>query len=682
MSKKVLNIDWKSIQGAAVKKRILKLSKNDEDIFPCPVNTCLHLGFKSDRGARKHINTMHPWYLYFNQQPSINKSEFLTEEKQRRKSTTHNIPAYSLKEGMGKEFLDWLKTPCGGGKSAKQAVQSGRRAMKFLMASLGDTEVDKGVSDEFIDCCLGSPSIVINFFKVVTEDWKISSSAALNYMKSISDLMDWRKASGVTDDVLRSFTMSEVYIRRGKENLSKQKKLEYSRNLDLEQLICRQSWATVEEMEKVIPYHTPRYKHVLDLCKAENSSPNVSQLAFATRFISTFLFLRVKCSRPMTYQYITLQMIEEAKANGGYIDQTAFKTEKQYAFDTIILSAEVMQIIDSYVSFVRPKMRPSCNYLLLTTNGKQYSALGSAMSILVHQAIEKYVNPTRYRQIIESESAERLSTEEMKAISADQKHSSYVAKRIYQKKLSRDVAVQGKTCMRKITGHQGDEHTKEMANLITDDSSPEMMQLADDSDALSADGDVQGVAVRVVTSDEVEEVLSVLNLTALDTKEEEEEDDEEEADVPVADADNPAVSDRSPSVFIDCSTIDTGTRDRADSVSNESNPGPSTSRHSTRTRRSAEAVMPQCSDMSVEVKKENASDNINLGLVQKRFSLEEDAVLKEGIKKHGLGKWSIMLKDTSLKFHPARTRDSIRVRADTLGLTKGKKKKKKGNKTI
>ena len=40
-------------------------------------------------------------------------------------------------------------------------------------------------------------------------------------------------------------------------------------------------------------------------------------------------------------------MIEEAKTNGGYIDQTAFKTEKQYWFDTVILSAEVMQIIDS-----------------------------------------------------------------------------------------------------------------------------------------------------------------------------------------------------------------------------------------------------------------------------------------------------------------------------------------------
>ena len=664
MSKKVLSVDWKSIQGAAVKKRILKLSKNDEDVFICPVTSCLHLGFKSDRGARKHINTMHPWYLYFNQQPLINKSEFLTEDKQKRKSTTHNIPAYSLKEGMGKEFLDWLKTPCGGGKSAKQAVQSGRRAMKFLMASLGDTEVDKGVSDEFIDCCLGSPSIVINFFKVVTEDWKISSSAALNYMKSISDLMDWRKASGVTDDVLRSFTMSEVYIRRGKENLSKQKKLEYSRNLDLEQLICRESWATVEEMEQVIPYHTPRYKRVLDVCKAENSSPNVSQLAFATRFIATFLFLRVKCSRPMTYQYITLKMIEEAKTNGGYIDQTAFKTEKQYAFDTIILSAEVMQIIDSYVTFVRPKMRPSCNYLLLTTNGKQYSALGSAMSLLVHQAIEKYVNPTRYRQIIESESAERLSAEEVKAISADQKHSSYVAKRIYQKKLSRDVAVQGKTCMIKITGNQRDEHTKEIASLISDDSSPDTVLMSEGYEPLADSvDDTDSKAAPVVTSDEVEEVLSVLNLETLGAKEEEKEEDEEDPDGHMIDS--------------DCSKLvaDSG----APSVSKDgANPGPSTSRHSTRTRRHAKSKLPQLSDLSIEVKRECVDDVVDRGLVQKRFSLEEDAVLKEGIKKYGLGKWSVMLKDQSLKFHPARTRDSIRMRADTLGLTKGKNKKKKG----
>ena len=363
----------------------------------------------------------------------------------------------------------------------------------------------------------------------------------------------------------------------------------------------------------------------------------------------------------MTYQYITLKMIEEAKTNGGYIDQTAFKTEKQYMFDTVILSAEVMQIIDSYVSFVRPKMSPSCNYLLLTTNGKQYSALGSAMSILVHQAIEKYVNPTRYRQIIESESAERLTTEEMKAISADQKHSSYVAKRIYQKKLSRDIAHQGKTCMEKIRGNQGEEHTKEMANLVSEDSSLDIVRMEEvgDPQTHSCDGTDKGGS-HLVTNDEVEEVLSVLSLTELETKEEE----EEEVHSKTISSEVTLSVDSSPGIRSESDSIQTSVAD----------PGPSTSGHCTRARRSALSDMPQRSDMTVDVKKECAEDEVNRGLVQKRFSPEEDSVLKEGIKKYGLGKWSVMLKDKSLNFHPARTRDSIRVRADTLGLSKQKKK--------
>ena len=124
-------------------------------------------------------------------------------------------------------------------------------------------------------------------------------------------------------------------------------------------------------------------------------------------------------------------------------------------------------------------------------------------------------------------------------------------------------------------------------------------------------------------------------------------------------------------------------RDVADSVSiHESNTKTSTSRQCTRARTSAQCGMPQSSVMSVEVKKEIAEDSVNFGLVQKRFSPEEDAVLKEGIRKHGLGKWSVMLKDKSLRFHPARTRDSIRVRADTLGLSKQKKKSNKGTGTL
>ena len=74
------------------------------------------------------------------------------------------------------------------------------------------------------------------------------------------------------------------------------------------------------------------------------------------------------------------------------------------------------------------------------------------MVMLVHQAIGKNINPTRYRQIIETESSDRLTLDEQRVISEDQKHSSNVAKIYYKKKQSRLVAVEGKKCMDKMTG--------------------------------------------------------------------------------------------------------------------------------------------------------------------------------------------------------------------------------------
>lgn len=653
MRRKTLNIDWKSISGAAVRKRMLKMVRDDDGLYQCPVSKCLHIGFKSDRGLRKHVNSTHPWFFYFDEQPLINRSEVTVLDNVRRKSHTHNIPAFSLLEGLGKEFLDWVKTPCGGGKSKKQAVQVGRRAMKFLMVSIGDTEVDQHVSDELIDCCLGSPSILINFIKTATEEWNLSSSAALNYMTAIGDLMDFRKANGVADDVLRSFAMSEVYIRRGKENLSKQKKLEYSRNLDLEQLICRRSWATVEEMERVIPYHSPKYEYVLKQCQQDDGNPTISHLAFSTRFIATFLFLRVKCTRPMTYQFITLQMVDTAKVNGGFIDQTSFKTESKYAFDTLILSADVLQILDSYINIIRPNMNPKCDYLLLTTNGNQYTALGSAMSILVHQAIEKYVNPTRYRQIIESESAERLTPDEMDAVSKDQKHSSYVARRIYQKKLSRDVAIQGQSCMNKILGTERDDHNKEMALAVSSDC-------------------VEAFSSEKVSSTDVEEILSVIDTICLTTKEEdlnEPSTSEECGNVPEQEI---IESDEVPIIASNNASV-------SPSIPNSSSSGSDPSSHSLSLVRSTRSSLSKSQQVAVskEVKEEMLDNQVSTMQCQKRFCPKEDSALREGVKKYGLGKWSVMLQDKSLLFAPSRTRDSLRMRAGTLGLSKKKSKNKK-----
>ena len=393
MAKNVLSIDWQAYNGAAHKRRMLHLKPNADGIFICPVDNCLHIGFKSQRGLRKHIESRHSWFYYFDEQPKIKREEIIHTQRAKRKHTTHTFPAFFLDDGLGKLFLHWLSTPCGGGKSTKEAIQIGRRAMKFLMASLGESEVERYVKEEYVDCCLGSPSVVITFMQTITEDWGLTSSAALNYLKSMCDLLDFRKANGVSDAVLRTFTVTEVYLRRGKENLAKKKRMQYSRNLDLESLIARDSWATIAEMELVIPYHTPKFKCVLDKCINKETRPTISEFAFATRFIATFLFLRVKCSRPMTYQFITLDMIEKAKTNGGFIDQTSFKTSDTYTFDTLVIGDNEMQILQSYITTIRPLLNPICDYLLISTTGRQYNSFTSAMTLLVNEAIGNILIP-------------------------------------------------------------------------------------------------------------------------------------------------------------------------------------------------------------------------------------------------------------------------------------------------
>ena len=75
----------------------------------------------------------------------------------------------------------------------------------------------------------------------------------------------------------------------------------------------------------------------------------------------------------------------------------------------------------------------------------------------------------------------------------------------------------------------------------------------------------------------------------------------------------------------------------------------------------------------IEVKKEELEKEVSQGTRFIRFTPEEDSFLRQGIKKYGLGRWSHILKDAELPFHKSRTRDSLRMRADTLGLSKKRK---------
>ena len=708
MRKRILNVDWRVVDGAAKKKRIVKLKTNKENKFECPVMTCLHYAYKSSRGVRKHINSVHPWYYYFDEQPKIQRQKAFCLPKKRMKCSTHSIPAFTLESGFGKDFLEWLMTPCGGGKVLNEAVQSGRRAMKFLYFALGEPSTEVAVQEDYVDCCVGSPSVIIKFLKTITEEWDLGSSGALNYLKSLKDLMDFRKSTGVTDNVLRTFTAAEVYIRRGKENLAKMKKVDYSRNLDLESLIAGNSWATLEEMEKVIPFHTDQFRHITERCKGTEERPTINDLAFATRFIITFLFLRVKCTRPMTYRFLTLTQIDAAKSNGGYVDQTTFKTQDKYIFDTLVLSEDVLSILAIYIKIIRPLMNPSCEYVLVTTNGTQYTAFGTAMRLLVHQAIGKSVNPTRYRMIVESESALKLTASERDTVSKDQKHGSLIAKRIYQKRLSREVAVDGLSCIKKLVGGGREQHNAEIVHTLTNTDRPDTedstvsattdnpVTLIPDVNMLSqSDSEVSTTNVKVADGEEeviyvadtVNELVNLLNENSA-VKVDDTSDKlcvQNAADESICK--NVTILDEQSAVPVvtsvsTCSTTSIWTNSN-DTVFTTA---PVTVSVIPSHKENVKTVQPLILEdltnssrdgtLDVEVKKEQVERELAVGVRMMRFTSEEDIALKKGISKYGLSHWSKILKDDSFQFHPTRTRDSLRMRADTLGIGKNKRKSK------
>ena len=142
-----------------------------------------------------------------------------------------------------------------------------------------------------------------------------------------------------------------------------------------------------------------------------------------------------------------------------------FKTASNYGFDSLVIDKTSRHIIEDFVKFVRPLSSPKYNYLLINRNGLQHNKLTHMMSQLVFEAPGKYINPTRYRQIIEIESVQTLSPDEQKWVTGDQKHCSNVAHTHYRKKRTRDIALKGQCCMNKLRGKAGELLDKSLEEI-------------------------------------------------------------------------------------------------------------------------------------------------------------------------------------------------------------------------
>jgi len=107
------------------------------------------------------------------------------------------------------------------------------------------------------------------------------------------------------------------------------------------------------------------------------------ELSFATKYLAVYLFIKVKGSHPMTYQFLTAEMVRTAKITGGFIDHKMFKTAGKYGFDSLFLIDTSLQVLDGYIDHIRPHLKPTCDYVLVTRNGGQHNKLWELMSKLV-----------------------------------------------------------------------------------------------------------------------------------------------------------------------------------------------------------------------------------------------------------------------------------------------------------
>ena len=461
LSRRKTQVNWKSVDGAFAKPRRLHLVKGSDGLDHCPVTGCEHAGFASKRGCRKHVKTKHAWYYYFDEKPTVCTSPCVIDESNANKESK-TVPCCSTDNDFARSFSKWLQSSCGGGKSRKQSDISVTRALKFIKFCCdenGEGEEEVLRTPNLIDYALGCPQLLTKFVDALKDKWGIGQSGQICYVASISDLLDFRKFNRPPASVLQNFSVTEVYVKRARKYLAKDMRSNWTSELDIETLESRRSWATLSEVQSVIPFHIEHYESVLENCMANPSSVTPGDVTFATRFVTAYLFLKVKGCRPMTYQHLTLRMFESAKKNEGMVDQKIFKTAKRYGFDSVYFDECSMDMLEKYIKYIRPLLTPSCEYVLVNRNGKQFQKLTELFSVLVFEAIGKYIHPTRYRQIIETQSSEVLLPSEQKWISEDQKHSSSVARVHYQKKRSREVAMRGRWCMQKLV-----EESKSMEN--------------------------------------------------------------------------------------------------------------------------------------------------------------------------------------------------------------------------
>ena len=265
MSKKC-KVNWSDIDGASPKPKRLHLEKDETDsLYHCPIQECDHDGFQSQRGCRKHVNTKHSWFFYFDEKRNTKEIRDLRKvsmanliQDQATETTKHAdklLSSFSLSCDIGEVFTKWLTGSGGGCKKDRAAQQIVTSCFRFLRFCCGKEEE---LTFDVVDFSLCSPNSLFKFIDYLQDECKLGHGGRLGYTDAISEMIDFRQLHGASGAVFRKFSATELYLKRARKTVAKMMKLQWTQDLDIETLEARGHWTTMEELLKVVKFHLPR----------------------------------------------------------------------------------------------------------------------------------------------------------------------------------------------------------------------------------------------------------------------------------------------------------------------------------------------------------------------------------------------------------------------------------------
>ena len=162
---------------------------------------------------------------------------------------------------VGVNFKKWLQSPSGGGKGESQADQLLYKVLKYLKYCCADVSISWNIPESVVGYCLGSVTMISDFEGYLQTDWSLKFSGLTGYMNALGHLLNFRRSC--SDLYSSVFIPSEIYIQRVKRYLSKKMNSGWSEVLSVNYLNSISYWAKLEELQKVIPYHSEKYKQII-----------------------------------------------------------------------------------------------------------------------------------------------------------------------------------------------------------------------------------------------------------------------------------------------------------------------------------------------------------------------------------------------------------------------------------